>query len=116
VVATLESNCHRPMPRKVDAPTDSQPEFSIEDTDAARVRMRKDLQPYALFDGKKGPPRKRKDLRKLNEWIKAQRLAETEKQAPAADSRPPRKTFVLFMPLRHLMAVIASALCKLAGK
>jgi hypothetical protein len=105
------------MPRKADDPSDDPPSLSIEDTIAARVRVRKDdLQPYDLFDGKRAQRKKRTDLRKLNEWIKAQRRAEVAQRASAPDSEPTREHYVLFMPLGRLRALIASALRKLGGK
>jgi hypothetical protein len=101
------------MPRKARAPNDDPSEFSI-DAGAARIRMRKNPQPHELFDAKQTPQKKRTDLRKLSEWIKAQRRAAEAQRTPATDSRP-GKQYVLFMPVGHLTAVIASAWRKLAG-
>jgi hypothetical protein len=101
------------MPRKADAPTDRPPEFSIEDTAAARIRVQKDdPQPYAVFEGKRTAKEKRTDLRKLNEWIKAQRRAEDAQRVPESAC----ERFVLFMPLGNLKALIVSALRKFAAR
>jgi hypothetical protein len=70
--------------------------------------------PTSYSTQSKRPKKKRTDLRKLSEWIKAQRRAAEAQRTPATDSRP-GKQYVLFMPVGHLTAVIASAWRKLAG-
>jgi hypothetical protein len=103
------------MPR-TGTTNDDPPQLSIEDTSAARIRLRKNSQAYELLDAKQSPRKKRTDLRKLSEWIRAQRRAEEAQRAPVADSPPARRQYVLFMSLRHLVAVIVSALHRLAGR
>ena len=103
------------MPR-TGTTNDDSPQLSIEDTSAARIRLRKNSQAYELLDANRSPRKKRTDLRKLSEWIRAQRRAEEAQRASVADSPPARRQYVLFMSLRHLAAVIVSGVAQACRK
>ena len=98
---------------KQDSP--QKPDLSIEDTSEVRFRLGVMPQPYDLFDGKKSPRKKRKDLRKLSEEIKAQRKAVRTKSASVLTSLSRATRAMLFTPVGHFGAVVASIWRKIAG-
>jgi hypothetical protein len=63
--------------------------WSIEDTVKAKVRLRQE-QPVSRFDPYQGamstkPPSRKRDLRKIGEWIEAKRRAEQLKREESGD-------------------------------